>query len=205
MLSSVSVSAIEVEKSLKDPLYKDWGTCLLIDGMKEYMEVKNLKNSNPKVCDVYWDKYYDEEKTSPCYDEIQIEPIGVGTTIISGDIYGEGMLLKHFSSKVTFYKYKNPFKKFKIGKKSFVKKFKKRSYLYASNKKNMKRKISIKVKKGYKLEELSIYSNGKTKTIKNNSKIKIKKRKELVINIDVYNKKKKHTEEYSIDYNSEWD
>ena len=81
-----------------------------------------------------------------------------------------------------FYKYTNPFKSLKIGKKNFASKFKK-GFIYDKVPANTSGKISYSLKKNWKVESI-YYSNSAKKpwrSIKKGTKIKFTKRGKLSI------------------------
>ena len=157
-----------------------------LDGYSKDMTFKNIKSSNKKVCIAD----YDTSESKEYYRVVFKSP---GYATVSGDVYKSGKLVGTFTQKVTLLKYKNPFKKLKIGKKNFAKYFKKKLQPNIKLKKAAKAKIKVKLKKGFKLGEIytsHAKKNGSlnNKIVKNGSKIKISTKD--FVQIIVYNKKK---------------
>ena len=81
-----------------------------------------------------------------------------------------------------FYKYTNPFKSFKIGKKNYASKFKKR-FLYDKVSVNTSGKISYSLKKNWKIETIRYCNPTSSRLVKKGSKIHFKKRGCIIITL----------------------
>ena len=144
-------------------------------------KIINLKSSNPKIVKAKVqdkvDIYFTRKKagtTTLSYDLVWNEEDGTQST-------------KHFTTKVTLWKYQNPCKTFSFNGKNFAPKFKKHPFFW-KRKLGTKVKISVKPKKGWKLVRLGYYGG---KKIKNNSVVKLKKGIFTFISADFKNIKTK--------------
>lgn len=106
---------------------------------------------------------------------------------------------KTYKMKVKVFKYQNPFKSFKVGKKNAASKFNAATDTAIKNKAK-KAKIKIKPKKNWKVKKIVYerynYSNDKVtkKTVKNGKKITLKANSDKYnesLTVTMYNKKKK--------------
>ena len=196
--------------------YKYWG-----------YEVKNIRLSNNKVLKsvgAFGDA--DENKAT-----IEVTAKHTGKVTVYADIVGwdEGYTndkgewigervetyLITVKKTVKFVKYKNPFKKFSIGKKDYRKQFNHKNLVGTTHvKKNVKGMLNVKLKKGFrfvskkngvrggyekerKFDEVFI----RKKNIKNHKlfKTKFKKNRRLyIIDVDVYDKKNKMKMEFEL-------
>ena len=87
--------------------------------------------------------------------------------------------------RIVAFKYENPFKSLKIGKKNFASKFKK-GFVYDKVKAKTKGKLSFSLKKNWKAEIISTYNNTKEESwrqLKKGSKLNIAKRDEIAFNL----------------------
>lgn len=195
----VRAEAFEVDSKISEAVTskKAYGAIFICNCMKG-TEIKNLKISNTKVC--VFDNKRGDNNTPVSFDSdgescsIHIKMTGIGVSYVTGDIYFNGTKVKSFKTKVHYYRYTNPFKKIKLGKMNLKRKFKKKQSATCVPKPRKKLKFSIKLKKGWKLDELS-FDTGKK--IKNNKKIKMPKKYGFeAIYICLKNKRKKSYESY---------
>ena len=100
----------------------------------------------------------------------------------------KGGKTKTYKIKVKVEKGSSPFKSFKVGKKNITSKYKNEQYADVKVANNSKQKIAIKLKSGKKIKSMK-YT---TKSIKNNSTIKVKK-EDPNLYISIYDKKSKIT------------
>lgn len=87
--------------------------------------------------------------------------------------------------RIVAFKYENPFKSLKIGKKNFASKFKK-GFVYDKVKAKTKGKLTFSLKKNWKAEIISTYNNTKEESwrqLKKGSKLNIAKRDEIAFNL----------------------
>ena len=152
-------------------------------------KVTQLKNSNPEIAIVSKSEY---DKNG-----IVITPQKAGKTKITFKYAG-----KKFTSTIIVVEHENPFESIKIGKKNITKYFNVSDH-YAMNKqkKALKGKINIKLKKDWKIEYINIYDRQyNTKKVKNKSNVKLEGDSTLVIR--VRNKKTKKLDQIQFDYTS---
>ena len=135
------------------------------------LEVKDLKNSNTKVAEVRTDMIGDN------YGKLlSVTPKKAGTAKITFKLKINGKW-KAYTMKIKAYNYQNPFSSLKIGGKNYTSKHNNVNFFETT--KAISGKLSYKLKKGYKLNNILIYdiNNGKVlkQKIKNNTKITLKK------------------------------
>lgn len=144
-------------------------------------KIINLKSSNPKIV-----KAKIQDKV-----DIHFTRKNAGTTTLSYDLTWKEkdgtQSTKHFTTKITLWKYQNPCASFSFNGKNYASKFKKHPFFWKHNL-GTKVKISVKPKKGWKLVRLG-YTGGKK--IKNNSTIRLKKGIFTFITADFKNTKTK--------------
>lgn len=143
-------------------------------------DITKLKSSNKSVATV---KKL-ERPEWPDSVTIQITPKKIGKTVISFAFKHDNKTYQ-FKINVTVKKYVNPFKSLKIGSFSFEEYLDSADHTEAINahvplKKTLSnKKLSFKLKTGWKLQELFMLRNGKLKTLKNGKKITVKKGDEI--------------------------
>lgn len=131
------------------------------------LQYKDVKVKNSKILSVKMAK--DDQLP---YDILSMTGKKAGTTTVSFKMKVNGTW-KSYSVKVTVRKYENPFSSIKIGSKNYTSKFKNSRVLISKS--NLKGKLSIKLKSGWKLEVIYKYTpNGATK-LKNNQSVTLKK------------------------------
>lgn len=140
------------------------GCGLVIQNCPTKFKVKNLKSSNKKVVTVSW------KEGSDCID---VDYKGLGKANISFDIVW-GKNKKHLTTKVEVIKYESPVSSIKLGNKEYKKQFKGKTQVYVNFKGTKSYKIKAKAAKNWKLDFVLFYDGKTTKTIKNNSTIKVK-------------------------------
>jgi len=175
---------------------------LWLDGVASKEDVTDLKVSNKKIATAKLTEFSEGDYI------VEVSPKKAGTVTVSAKAKANGKTYD-LKTKFKFYKYTNPFKSFKIGKKSIAKKFASRDYytkmgLFNGTKTLSKQKISIKVKSGWKIRRIELqhftpvtdedgehlmYDEKGSRTIKNNTKVDILPHSSLFI--EVYNKKTK--------------
>lgn len=124
-------------------------------------------SSNKKVATV---KVYNFEREGKYSKGYMVTRKGYGSTNIKVTVkIGKKTYTK--TCKYTFYKYSNPFSSLKIGKNTYTKKMSSSTLKLAQSK--LSGKISIKLKKGYKLKYIFCYYGGNytQKQLKNNAKL----------------------------------
>lgn len=152
-------------------------------------KVTKLKSSNPEVATVGKAQY---DKNG-----IVITPQNAGKTKVTFKYAG-----KKITSTVIVTEHENPFKSIKIGKKNLTKYFNVSDH-YAMNKqkKTLKGKLNIKLKKDWKIEYINITDKQyNTKKVKNKSNVKLECGSTLVVR--VRNKKTKKLDQIQFDYTS---
>ena len=162
-----------------DSYVKKYGFDFYLDeSVQSAADVKDLKSSNTKVATVSvrnTTKALDEENADYSKAVISIRFKKAGTATISYNYKmasGETIYVKDtFKAK----KWVNPVKSLKIGSKEYKNKFKKDSGATIKKKSISKKKIKIKLKKGYKLAQIWTYSKGNPRTRKNGFKQKFYK------------------------------
>lgn len=188
-LSSITCASAETKKTKKTkkpvitlnscsnyliPTYENYGIGS-ISGLKK-SAVVTVTSSDETVCTVEYNAtnhiiYAHAQKPGK---------VTIKCTVVQGE--------KTYTKKCKYeiLKYKNPLSSLKIGKKNYAPLFNEATDTIVKGIKG-KQKISVKVKKGYKLVRLYIYKNGVQTTVKNGSKIDIKK---TALYIEVQDKKK---------------
>jgi len=156
---------------------------------------KNVKVTSSKKSVVKTFKYYKDSKG------MILLKVKKGTARVTIKCKKNGKN-KTYKSKIKVVKYKNPFKGIYVGDKNCASKFNKRMLATYKNTLSTEQKISIKMKSGQKIKNIHYdainMENSKiiSKTIKNNSSIKLKGNSEVwdeSITVTVYDKKKKTT------------
>lgn len=123
-------------------LFKNFGSYNIgFSELTDISQIKNLKSSNKKVATV-------KKVPHPYGVMVCLSPKKPGKTVITFDIIYNNKRI-HRKSKVYVWKQKNPFKSFKLGKKSYTKKYK-NDDIYTVEK-AIKGKLSYRLKKGWKL------------------------------------------------------
>ncbi len=151
--------------------------------------------SDPSVasCKVETDRDRKSRETSFTIEEIKSKKAGTTTMTITIRV---GQSVREYSCKLTFKKYQeNPVKSFKLGKKNFASAFSPKKAKVRANevmnparakvqtlkvkKKQKKVKLSVKLKKGYRIKNIWRYSYSKCcfNKVKNGTKIKLSKNK----------------------------
>lgn len=157
------------------PTYENYGIGS-ISGLKKNAVV-TVTSSDEAVCTVEYNK------TNKIIYAHALKPgkVTIKCTVTQGE--------KTYTKKCKYeiLKYKNPLSSLKIGNKNYAPFFNESTDTIVDGIKG-KQKVSVKVKKGYKLVRLYIYKNGEQVTVKNGSKIDIKKN---ALYIEVKDKKKK--------------
>ena len=156
------------------------------------IKATDVKSSNPKVAKV-------SAKYEGCVDVKYGQK--TGSTIISCKVGGQ--LLQH---KFTV-KYTCPVKKFKVGKVSALKTFKKKN-TFTTKKTLGKKKMKVKAKKGWVITKVvtEVMGKFKEKTIKNKTKLSMKvKIKYPADRVAVTFKNKKSGEEQVLTFRKYWD
>ena len=145
-------------------------------GVSKTSAIKNLKNSKKSVADVFRSVNGDTAV-------VAIRPKKAGTTTVSFNVKYKGKTIKA-KTKVIARKYVNPLKSLKIGSVNFTSQFKKTGHITLNR--PLKGKLSIKLKAGYKILEMNVYSwsGGSTmKKVKNNKNVYVPKGKTLSIQV----------------------
>lgn len=150
--------------------------------------------SDPSVasCKVEIDRDRKSRKTSFTIEEIKSKKAGTTTMTITIRV---GKSVREYSCKLTFKKYqKNPVKSFKLGKKNFAFAFSPKKAKVRANevtnparaklqtlkvkKKQKKLKLSVKLKKGYRIKNIwRVGKYGSYNKVKNGTKLKLSKHK----------------------------
>lgn len=148
---------------------------LYIGNLSSSASITRIKSSN---------KHFQAAKSQVCSNGIRVDRKDSYTikngeqTTISFNVKQNGKTYK-LSSKVTFKKFNQIFKTFKVGNKDYASDFAGYWYTQTSLGSGKKAKIQITPASGYKIDKITayyIYSNGKSaeKTIKNGSSISMK-------------------------------
>lgn len=186
--------------------------------------VKNFKSSNPKVIN----KIEKGKKIKGTFarGNVDLKVKKTGTSVITGDIYYKGKFFRSFKTKYIINKYKNPFKKLKIGKRNYRKQFNKATYSFdyvspldkktnrvikyddnyneVINTEPLIGKLNYKLKKGFKLKKITIKGGKyKNKKLKNGSNLKLTSfnyecEKYYDISFKIYDKKHKMNYKYEL-------
>ena len=178
LFSSVVVFA-ELYIPEKKVIYLDDATgisYIYLQGVSKASAITNLKTSKKSVAKISKDVNGDTAV-------ISIAPKKAGTTNVTYNVKYEGKTIKA-KTKVILRKYVSPLKSFKIGSTNYTSKIKKTGHLRVD--KALKGKLSIKLKSGYKIHAISIYSwsgGSSPKTGKNNKTVKVPKGKTLSIQV----------------------
>ena len=137
----------------------------------------DLKSTNPKVI-----KLFKEKDGDMVWVKGKIKKCGSATISYKSNGKTEKM-------KICVFKYSNPFKSFKIGKKDYSAFFKKASF-YNNVAAKTSGKLSIKLKKGWKISRVYFSSDGANtfKQIKNGAKVTMPGGKGI-IGVDLRNTK----------------
>ena len=152
-------------------------TYIYLHGVTKTSAITNLKTSKKSVAKVFKD--VPDGKTAA----VAILPKKAGTTTITFKVKYNGKTIKG-KTKFIARKYSSPLKSFKVGSKNFTSKFKKTGHLQVD--KALKGKLSIKLKSGYKISQMSIYSwsgGSFVKEPKNNKSVNVPKGKTLSVQV----------------------
>lgn len=121
------------------------------------MDAEILTNSNPSVADVSGIAWL-----------LNVSPKRTGSTSVTFKYGG-----KTWKSKINVYKWENPCKTFKLEGKDYSGIFKNKNVYNQYRKKNIKTKIQIVPKSGWKLSKIEKLHDGVSTTVKNNSTIEL--------------------------------
>lgn len=166
---------------------KEYYSTIKIMGCTKASEIKNLKSSNKnmkaKAGDGYVIVYYGDKAQK---------------TTITCTV--KGVKLK---TTLTVKKYTNPAKSVKIGKTNLTADFKKTNICRTAKKTYKNQKLDIKLKSGWKIRAVSVYSEGKLKNYSNINRTEFSKKVTIrgnysYIYIQCVNEKTKITETLSI-------
>ena len=153
------------------------------DNEDEACTLVSLKVSNKKVISV--SKVYEKGTSTIKHFKIKVKKVGDAAIKFKWKQGG-----KTYSHKFQVFvkKYDNPLKSIKIGKTSFTSKVTKCNEVNLKRK-TYKGKVALKTNKGWKIKSISIddVNTYKTKKIKNNKSIKLKKGQ--VLSVECRNKK----------------
>ncbi len=152
-------------------------TYIYLNGVSKTSAITKLKTSKKSVAKVFKD--VPDGSTAA----VAILPKKAGTTTITFNVKYNGKTIKA-KTKFIARKYTSPLKSFKVGSKNFTSKFKKTGHLHVDQ--ALKGKLSIKLKPGYKINHISIYSwsgGGSVKEPKNNKTVKVPKGKTLSLQV----------------------
>ena len=179
-----------LQKSLKAYAIKGETWWFWLRGVTSPKDVTNLKVTNKKIA-----KAVVEMDDGDVVLKVKVKNYGKTKVSLKAKANGKTYDL---SCSMNFKKYTNPFKSIKVGKKNLTSQFKKRSYTTKMKLSSLKaplkdQKISIKMKKGWKLRNiyLTSYKNDEYQqvSVKNNSKVTIEPG--MDIGAVVYNTKTK--------------
>ena len=184
LMGSMSVSA----KTIKSNVGYARGSNLYNSVEIYYGDAENisdLKSSNTKVADFV-------VKNQDGMTDVQLKLKKTGTTQLSYKIKQKNRI-DTYKTKVTVYKYSNPFTKLKVGDTDYKSKFKKltkKNYyddtVFYQKAKVGSGKLNIGLKSGWKISKIR-YSHcsdlGNWKTIKNKSNIKMDPCSEIIISV----------------------
>ena len=153
---------------------KNWNTEWIADKDMVTIDMATAKSSNPSVAVLTEDTWKgDDGKTYGSYVIKSKKPGKATLTFQVKNPDADSYVTKTVKVKVVKFVY--PGKVFKVGKKSFVKKYKGKPYYYVSKK--LSGKVKVKAKKGWKVDGIYFYdsSKDKSKKIKNGKKVKFDK------------------------------
>ena len=179
MISAAVASAEEPYIPSQKVIYMDGvvsSSNIQLFGVSGTSAVTKLKSSNKSVAKVSKFTYDDDVYVS-------IKPIKPGTAKVTFNVKHEGKTIKA-KVNVIVRKYVNPLKSFKIGSTNYTSKFKKTGHI--SVKKALKGKLKIKLKAGYVISEINVYSwsgGGNMKSVKNNKTVKVPKGSTLSLQV----------------------
>ena len=167
------------------PKWKSGNSEWLADESYVKIKMDSVKSSNSSVAKLKHDTY-----DGNGYYYIKTKKTGKATLTFKAKAPGEDKWTKA-TIKVKVYKWERPVKTFKIGSKSYKKKFNKKS-VYGTSKK-VSGKLVIKAKKGWKIDFMEKYDseNNKFVKIKNKQKVTLKKGDDIYVNF-----KKKGADRY---------
>lgn len=169
------------------PKWKSGNTEWYADDTDITIEMDSVTSTNPDVARLV---YEPGEGGYSGYYYLKTKKPGKATLTFYGTLPGSGTSDQK-TVKVTVYKWVKPCKTFKVGSKSYSKKFNKKSQ-YGTPKK-ISGKLVVKAKKGWKITYMSKYISKKDKVVnvKNKRKITLKKGDDLYVEF-----KKKGTQRY---------
>ena len=135
---------------------------IMVQNWTKNGKITKIKNGNPSIADVRTTSY-----NSPW---LCVKAKAEGTTKVTFRYAG-----KKYSTKLIVKKWESPCEEFKIGNVDYADRFDKSdAYCWGNRKKDIKSKISIKPKEGWKLVKIESYPGKLQKQkIKNNSKMKL--------------------------------
>lgn len=152
---------------------KPWNSEWIADKDMVTIDMATAKSSNPSVAVLTERTWTDDGKTYGSYEIKSKKPGKTTLTFQAKNPDADSYVTKTVKVKVVKFVY--PGKVFKVGKKSFVKKYKGKPYYYVSKK--LSGKVKVKAKKGWKVDGIYFYdsSKDKSKKIKNGKKVKFDK------------------------------
>lgn len=134
-----------------------------VTGLEKNAKV-SVKSSNKSIVQVTYNKQY---------KSISLKAKKAGKATITCKVTQGGKSYTT-TSKVTVYKYTNPVTLLKVGNTNYTSKYNKTQIAY-TNKNINGQKLQIKAKKGYKVDSIYTYGVSARKTLKNGSKLTLKK------------------------------
>ena len=175
LLGSMAASAKTYKATVGVPI--NWSNeYYLYTGPKS--GISKVKSSNKKVGTVVTKKaeYGDTANDISVYLKLK----KTGKTTVTYKVKENGKT-KSYKTKLVVYKYKNPFKTLKVGKVNYKSDFKGCDY---STRESSKGKITVKVKKGWKVKGIYARSAGsKWKKLKKNATVDIAKKHSVMISL----------------------
>ena len=138
---------------------------------------RSVSSSNKKVVSV-------KEKVKGDVWKVEAELLKPGKAYVEVKYY-DYIEEQEIQSKCEFvvYKYINPFKSLKIGKKNYASKFKKR-FVYNNVPVKTSGKLSYSLKKNWKVESIyNVKKNNRWVSIKKGAKVKFAKGEEIILNL----------------------
>lgn len=169
------------------PKWKSGNTEWYVDDTDYTIEMDSVTSTNPDVARLV---YEPGEEGYPGYYYLKTKKPGKATLTFYGALPGSGTS-DQMTLKVTVYKWVKPCKTFKVGSKSYSKKFNNKNYYGASKK--VSGKLVVKARKGWKITYIGKFIDKKNKMvrIKNKRKVTLKKYDEIYVEF-----KKKGTQRY---------
>ena len=181
LIGLISASAVFAQPDIPEKriIYLDKAISssnIMLSGVSKTSAITKLKSSKKSVAAVSKFEYQ-----GTAY--VAVAPKKAGTTIVTFNLKYGGKTIKA-KTTVVVKKHVNPFKTFKIGSKNYASKFNKTGHVSLAR--GLKGKLKIKLKAGYMISGMSVYSwrdGSGFKEVKNNKTVTVPSGKTLSVRV----------------------